>query len=86
MELSFSLTEQSAVRTAKRQFNPFEIHTVKFAGAEIKEVGKETKYKILSISFENETGAANMSIFWPTEADTVRPALQIIKITLNSKL
>lgn len=73
MELSFSLTEQSAVRTAKRQFNPFEIHTVKFAGAEIKEVGKETKYKILSISFENETGSANMSIFWPTEADTVRP-------------
>lgn len=73
MELSFSLTEQSAVRTSKRQLTPFEIHTVKFTGAEIKEVGKENKYKILALNFENETGIASMSIFWPTEADTVRP-------------
>ena len=60
MGLNFALSEESAVRTAKRQFNPFEIHTVKFDGSEIVEVGKDTKYKVLSI-------------FWPTEQDTERP-------------
>ena len=72
MDLNFTVQE-NATRTSKRQLTPYTVHTVSFKGAEIKEVGKDTKYRILSISFENETGVANMSIFWPTEKDAERP-------------
>lgn len=69
----FSLNNtSSAVRTSRRQLTPFTVHTVKFEGAEIKEVGKDTKFKVLSIVFGNETGSANMSIFWPTPKDAER--------------
>lgn len=72
-EMNFSFNgEQSAVRSNRRQLTANTIHKVKWMGAEIKEVGKDTKYKILALNFENEEGYANMSIFWPTDKDAER--------------
>lgn len=67
--LSFSINsnESSVSSSRNSRLKPFEIHTVTFNGAEIKsgtsKAGNE--FKLLQISFSNNDGTADMTIFWP---------------------
>lgn len=75
--INFSInSNESSVSSSKNaRLKPFEIHHVKFDGAEIKagtsKAGNE--YKFLVFKYSNEEGAAELSIFWPNpETDGVR--------------
>lgn len=77
MNFNFSISSnESSVSSSKNtRLKPFEIHHVKFDGAEIKEGTSKAgnAFKLLSISFSNETGAAEMTLFWPNpETDGIR--------------
>lgn len=77
MPFSFAITTDSAVRNTRRPLAPWEIHDVKFKGAEIREFdGKKdpsAHYKLLTIKYENEDGYFNVDLFFPKEGDDVRP-------------
>lgn len=75
--ISFSINSNESSISSKRntRLTPFAIHTVTFDGAEIKEgtskVGNE--FKLLQLTFSNNEGSAEMTIFWPDpERDGVR--------------
>lgn len=77
MNFDFSISSnESSVSTSKNtRLKPFEIHHVKFDGAEIKEGTSKAgnAFKILVINYSNDEGVAELSIFWPNpETDGVR--------------
>ena len=55
MSFNFAISSDSAVRNTRRLLTPWEIHDVKFKGAEIREFnGKKdpnAHYKLLSIKY-----------------------------------
>ena len=73
---NFGITADSAVRTTRRPLSPWNIHTVKFTGCEIREFnGKKdpsAQYKVLAINFENEDGYFSLTNFFPKEGDDER--------------
>ena len=77
MSFNFAISSDSAVRNSRRPLTPWEIHDVKFKGAEIREFnGKKdpnAHYKLLSIKYENEDGYFNVDLFFPKDGDDVRP-------------
>lgn len=77
MSFNFAISSDSAVRNSRRPLAPWEIHDVKFKGAEIREFnGKKdpnAHYKLLSIKYENEDGYFNVDLFFPKDGDDVRP-------------
>ena len=68
MSFNFAISSDSAVRNSRRPLAPWEIHDVKFKGAEIREFnGKKdpnAHYKLLSIKYENEDGYFNVDLFF----------------------
>jgi hypothetical protein len=77
MNFDFSISSnESSVSTSKNtRLKPFEIHHVKFDGAEIKEGTSKAgnAFKILVINYSNDEGVAELSIFWPDpEKDGIR--------------
>lgn len=70
------LAEVQAV-AGSRRLKPWEIHEVKFAGCEVKEIqGKKDPnavYKILITRFENESGYFEERTFFPNDDSTKRP-------------
>ena len=77
MSFNFAISSDSAVRNSRRPLAPWEIHDVKFKGAEIREFnGKKdpnAHYKLLSIKYENEDGYFSVDLFFPKDGDDVRP-------------
>lgn len=73
---NFGISAESAVRNTRRPLSPWNIHTVKFTGCEIREFnGKKdpsAQYKVLAINFENEDGYFSVTNFFPKEGDDVR--------------
>ena len=71
MSFNFAISSDSAVRNSRRPLTPWEIHDVKFKGAEIREFnGKKdpnAHYKLLSIKYENEDGYFNVDLFFLKE-------------------
>lgn len=76
MSLNFGISADSAVRNTRRPLNPWEIHTVKFKGVEVREFnGKKdptAHYKVLNVNYENEDGYFSLSIFYPKDGDDQR--------------
>lgn len=75
--INFSIDSNESSISSKRntRLTPFAIHTVKFDGAEIKagtsKAGNE--FKLLQLTFSNNEGSAEMTIFWPNpETDGIR--------------
>lgn len=72
---SIDSTQSSISNKKNTRLTPYEIHTVTFDGAEVKsgtsKAGNE--YKLLQLSFSNNSGSADMTIFWPNpEKDGIR--------------
>lgn len=67
--LNFSISSnESSISTPKfKKLNPFEIHHVKFDGAEIKEGTNKSgmDYKLIIIHYTNDEGSVDLSLFWP---------------------
>jgi hypothetical protein len=67
--INFSISSnESSVSTSKNtRLKPFEIHNVKFDGAEIKEGTSKAgnAFKLLIIKYSNDEGSAELSMFWP---------------------
>lgn len=76
MSFNFGISEESAVRTSKRQFKPWGIYDVEFKGCEVREFkGKKDPsktYKVLTINFENDECYFSHSLFFPQEGDDER--------------
>jgi hypothetical protein len=73
---SINSNESSISTTKNTRLKPFEIHSVTFDGAEIKEGTSKAgnEFKLLSLSFSNSDGSADLTIFWPNpESDGIRP-------------
>lgn len=73
MSFNFAISSDSAVRNTRRLLTPWEIHDVKFKGAEIREFNgrkdPNAHYKLLSIKYENEDGYFNVDMFFPKDGD-----------------
>ncbi len=74
---NFSInSNESSISTSKNtRLKPYEIHHVKFDGAEIKEGTSKTgnDFKLLALNYSNENGTAELTIFWPNlEKDGIR--------------
>lgn len=79
--INFSInSNESSISTKKNtRLKPFAIHTVTFDGAEVKEGTSKAgnEFKLLQLSFSNNEGAADMTIFWPDpNRDGVREVRQ----------
>ena len=77
MSFNFAISSDSAVRNTRRLLTPWEIHDVKFKGAEIREFNgrkdPNAHYKLLSIKYESEDGYFNVDMFFPKDGDDKRP-------------
>lgn len=75
-----SLATTQATSSVQQRLKPWEIHTVKFAGAHIESItGKKdpnATYTILKVRFEGEDGYYEESIFYPKDDDAKRPVYQ----------
>lgn len=73
---SFETTAGSSQSTAKNKLVGNKIHTVKYAGTEIKDIvgvkDPSMTYKTLILKWENEDGIFEHTIFEPKDADKVR--------------
>ena len=75
--INFSIDSNESSISSKRntRLTPFAIHTVKFDGAEIKSGTSKAgnDFKLLQLTFSNNDGSAEMTIFWPNpETDGIR--------------
>lgn len=77
MSMNFNLSNTNGTSSIKPRLKPWEIHTVLFKGVTYSEfAGKKdpsTTWKTMKISFENENGVYEETIFCPKEGDDVRP-------------
>lgn len=77
MAFNFAISSDSAVRNIRHMLEPWEIHDVKFKGAEVREFdGKKdpsAHFKLLTIKYENEDGYFNVDLFFPKDGDDKRP-------------
>lgn len=73
---SFETTAGSSQSTAKNKLAGNQIHTVKYAGTEVKDIvgvkDPSMTYKTLILKWENEDGIFEHTIFEPKDADKVR--------------
>lgn len=73
---NFGISADSAIKNTRRPLSPWNIHTVKFTGCEIREFdGKKdpsAHYKVLAINFENEDGYFSVTNFFPKDGDNER--------------
>jgi len=71
-----SLATTQAVSTNRAMLKPWGIYTVKFKGAEKRELPNKSNpdnpWKLLDFKFENESGYYTESIFYPTEESNKR--------------
>lgn len=76
---NFGISKESAVKTVRRQLEPWNIHDVTFVGCETREFQgkKDTSviYKVLDIKFENEDGYFTVTRFFPKPGDDARKKL-----------
>lgn len=75
--INFSINSNESSISSKKnsRLAPFEIHHVTFDGAEIKSGTSKAgnDFKLLQLSFSNENGSAELTIFWPNpEKDGIR--------------
>lgn len=61
----FSIDQNTATASNANYLAGNKIHTVQFKGAELAQVGNETKYDVLKLKFENEEGTFEDTIFPP---------------------
>lgn len=76
MSMNFNLTNTNGTSSIKPRLKPWEIHDVVFKGITFNEFkGKkdpDAVYKTMRISFENENGVYEETVFCPKEGDDVR--------------
>ena len=76
---NFGISKESAVKSVRRQLEPWNIHDVTFVGCETREFQgkKDTSviYKVLDIKFENEDGYFTVTRFFPKPGDDARKKL-----------
>lgn len=75
--MNFGKLKDTAGISTSKTLRPWDIYEVSFAGCRVETIqGKKDPaktYKILKIRFENNSGYYEESVFFPVDADTVRP-------------